>query len=421
MGGNSKNNVSLQVLFPPTPNSSPVKHKLSTNSLDSVVGDGFTTEEITAALQPKPIEPWHPSIDYEESDICDLSPGPKAVTFMGRVCNIFDVANTPKTPRSAKGCVKLCIKDDTAAITLRLWYASAVPELRLGSLVSVWTNHISNGENGSLSSTTAPLFVSLFPERDRSCHLMHHENSDDGTLCKRPLGHRTGQPLSNLMTLRNFIDGGSDVVGARIIVVVKSIGPKKKITRKDESVVENVNIHVQDDTAEATLGLWATAANSPLSRTSSDTTINPEAVATKQGWKPGETVLLLQSPNCKLSRAVYLSPSTSTLLDLNPSLPDTTYLRQYSQHTLSRSLLNPAFPTGVLDLHALVSSPVRCLYTLAELDELARSAPQEVFQGFLSVLVTQLGLQECLQRGRLFCGECFLLFVGDVGSGWSCG
>jgi hypothetical protein len=83
-----------------------------------VVGDGFTAEEVQEALKPKPAEPWHPQTEYAELDIRDLEPGPKAVTFMGRVANIFDVANTTKTPRSAKGCVKLCVKDDRAAITV---------------------------------------------------------------------------------------------------------------------------------------------------------------------------------------------------------------------------------------------------------------------------------------------------------------
>ena len=139
MGGNSKSDAPIQAFFPPTPNSSPTK--VSPPTSGSAPGDGFTSDEIAEALRPKPAAPWQPTTEYEESDICDLYPGPKAVTFMGRVCNIFDVANTPKTPRSAKGCVKLCVKDDTGAITLRLWYASAMPDLRLGSLVSVWTNH----------------------------------------------------------------------------------------------------------------------------------------------------------------------------------------------------------------------------------------------------------------------------------------
>jgi len=136
MGGSGKVDASIQAFFPPTPQSSPAKRP----SVDDI-GDGFTAEEIQVALQPKLPEPWQPPGKYTESDICDLRPGPKAVTFMGQVCNLFDVANTPKTPRSARGCVKLCVKDETGATTVRLWYAHHMPALRLGSLVSIWTTH----------------------------------------------------------------------------------------------------------------------------------------------------------------------------------------------------------------------------------------------------------------------------------------
>lgn len=141
--------------------------------------------------------------------------------------------------------------DDRLTVLLlrqvRLWYADRMPKLRLGCLVSVWLTHgecfcsislridearlirtpVSNGENGSLSSSSAPLFASLFPERDRTCHLMVHENSDDGQVLRRPLGYRKGYPLSGVMTLQNFADGGYDVNDAKILVVVKSIGAKK--------------------------------------------------------------------------------------------------------------------------------------------------------------------------------------------------
>lgn len=99
-------------------------------------------------------------------------------------------------------------------VLLKAWYAD--------------TGAVSKDEYGNLSSTAAPLFASLFPERDRSCHFMVHENSDDGTMYKRPLEHREGRPLQGLMTLQNFVDGGYDVVDARILVVVKSVGQRKK-------------------------------------------------------------------------------------------------------------------------------------------------------------------------------------------------
>lgn len=159
MGGTGKGDASIQAFFPPTPSPSPVKAASSSHpSSDAPIGDGFTADEVQAALQPKPAEPWQPLGDYAECEIRDLYPGPRAVTFMGRVANIFDVANTPKTPRAAKGCVKLCVKDDSGAITVssfartdvanadvllqvRLWFAAHQLPIRLGSLVSIWTNH----------------------------------------------------------------------------------------------------------------------------------------------------------------------------------------------------------------------------------------------------------------------------------------
>lgn len=79
-----------------------------------------------------------------------------------------------------------------------------------------------------LSSSSAPLFASLFPERDRSCHIMVHENSDDGKMYRTPLDYREGLPINRLMTIQTFMDGGFDVVDAKILVVIKSIGAKRK-------------------------------------------------------------------------------------------------------------------------------------------------------------------------------------------------
>jgi hypothetical protein len=154
-----------------------------------------------------------------------------------------------------------------------------------------------------MSSAGAPLFVSLFPRRDRNCHVMVHQNSDDGKMFDRPLGFREGVPLDRLMTVENFLDGGYDVTDGRILVVVKSVGAKKKITRQDGTVTENLNVQVQDDTGEAMLGLWGTLTWSALTTVSiADTDI----AAGRRGWKPGETVLLIQNPGWKFGRTVCL-------------------------------------------------------------------------------------------------------------------
>lgn len=132
-------NSSIQAFFCPSP--APFRSSPTKQDPNSSIGDGFTSQEVEEALKSTPPKIWQPEVEYADCEIRDLYPGPRAVTFMGRIANIFDVANAPKTPRSAKGCLKLCVKDDRDAITIRLWYANRFPNIRLGSLVSVWTNH----------------------------------------------------------------------------------------------------------------------------------------------------------------------------------------------------------------------------------------------------------------------------------------
>lgn len=89
------------------------------------------------------------------------------------------------------------------------------------------------------------------------------------------------------------------------------------MNRKDGSTTENVNLQVQDDTAEATLGLWGTAALSPCATASEDElalSTNPDAISAKQGWKPGETILLLEAPGWKLGRTVSRTNCSLTAL-----------------------------------------------------------------------------------------------------------
>ncbi|KAM3418267.1 hypothetical protein BST61_g4268 [Cercospora zeina] len=403
MGGSKSNNASIQAYL--TPVTSPVKSP----AVETPVGDGFTAEELQEALKPKLQETWHPDCEYADMEISDLIAGPKAVTFMGRVANIFDVANSSRTPRSAKGCVKLCVKDGSGAITVRLWYAAHLPAIRLGSLVSVWVNHISNGENGMLSSSSAPLFTSIFPERDRNCHIMLHENSDDGKMYRTPLEYKENVPINGLMTLETFTNGGYDVVDAKLLVVVKSISAKRKVTRKDESVTQNINLQVHDDTGEATLGLWGTSASSPLASQASE---HSEASMTtaREAWKPGETVLLLHAPGWKLGRNLYLNLTSTTTIDLNPAIPDTTWLRKWSLRLRTREALNPPFPQDIFSASCVRESSLRCLYTLGDLDELARNSrdPIEttIFQGYLSLVITDFQLVDYWKRHMLFSGEC---------------
>lgn len=126
----------------------------------------------------------------------------------------------------------------TLSFEVRLWYAHQDYSLRLGQLVTIWAVHVSNGIQGSYSSAAAPLFVSIFPERDRTCHLMTHENSDDGVICTTPLNYHEGKALSGLMTMRSFIDGGYELSDCKILVCVKSIGAKKRGKHTSDAPVQ---------------------------------------------------------------------------------------------------------------------------------------------------------------------------------------
>lgn len=83
-------------------------------------------------------------------------------------------------------------------------------------------------EASSLSLRNASLVTSIFPERDNSCYFMVQDSADSATLCRTPLGYRDGKQLAGLMTLKNFVEGGSDVEDGKILVCVKSVGGRKK-------------------------------------------------------------------------------------------------------------------------------------------------------------------------------------------------
>ena len=87
---------------------------------------------------------------------------------------------------------------------------------------------MANAESSSLTLKGALLKTSIFPERDNSCYLLVQKNSDDGTLCKVPHNYKVGKQLAGLMTLKNLVEGGHDVVEGKVLVCVKSIGGKRK-------------------------------------------------------------------------------------------------------------------------------------------------------------------------------------------------
>jgi len=150
---------------------------------------------------------------------------------MGRVVNFYNVAKPSKQHKAAQGYLKIQLADNTGVLTVRLWYNNTVYPIRLGQLVTLWTVHVSNSsEHNSLAPSTAPLFTSIFPEGERNCYFIIHENSDDGTQFKRPFNCKDSSTLPGLMALKTFADGGYDMDDPKLLVCIKSIGAHKKCT-----------------------------------------------------------------------------------------------------------------------------------------------------------------------------------------------
>ena len=109
--------TSIQSFFQPEAPSTQKTQKPAAHHEPSDTSDGFTTNEIEAALHPS-LHKWQPRTAYNDTDIRDLVPGPGCVAVMGRVVNFHHIATPSKMPKAATGCLKLTVKDDTGAFTV---------------------------------------------------------------------------------------------------------------------------------------------------------------------------------------------------------------------------------------------------------------------------------------------------------------
>ncbi len=82
-------------------------------------GDGFTKEESENLLDPLKT-PFNPSREYTQRDIGLLTPGPQAVTFIGRVVNFNTQYGKSKSHAAATGWHHMIVKDDTGAICVNI-------------------------------------------------------------------------------------------------------------------------------------------------------------------------------------------------------------------------------------------------------------------------------------------------------------
>lgn len=78
-------------------------------------GDGFTEEEVVDNFNPLNCK-FDSSREYEDSPIGQLVPGPRAVTFAGRIVHVGTMYGKDSKHPKAAGWHNLTVKDDSAAI-----------------------------------------------------------------------------------------------------------------------------------------------------------------------------------------------------------------------------------------------------------------------------------------------------------------
>lgn len=193
------------------------------------------------------------------------------------------------------------------------------------------------------------------------------------------------------------------------------------VTNKDGHSNDVVSVGVFDDSMEASLSLWGITA------------------ASANGWTPSYTVLLITSPGCNSSHRHWLSLTATSLVEVDPDLRDTAWLRVFAGRFAKREHVNPAFPLrgigqclGISILisyestvytAALMDNPSRILYTLADIDQQVRESPKgqsdvlesallgrtereaECFSGFLNLIIFELKFVILYRRRMLLCAE----------------
>ena len=183
---------------------------------------------------------------------------------------------------------------------------------------------------------------------------MIHKNSGGDGIGNTPLEYRKGQPLPGLMTLESYLNSGHDgVTEAKILVCVKSIGAKKRITKTSGGESDLADVLLFDHTGEVRLTLWNDIINSAKS------------------WQPGKTVLLISNPKYRVeySGKGSIGLQHSTMVDVHPDFPDTEWLRKHATGLTKKESLCLEFPENVWDVEGVEYGIQRILFTLAEIDD----------------------------------------------------
>lgn len=141
-----------------------------------------------------------------------------------------------------------------------------------------------------------------------------------------------------------------------------------------------------DDTADATLTLYASLCKSATS------------------FQPSKTILLISSPGWRIERTAKLSLNANSRIDIDPDTGDARRLRVLAQRLTKKEHINPPFPA--IDISCYEESPVRALYSFADIDDFARTNPREELLGYASCIITSINIVVPYKRNMLLSAEC---------------
>ncbi|KAI1176564.1 hypothetical protein F4777DRAFT_587821 [Nemania sp. FL0916] len=353
-------------------------------------GDGFTSSEVEALVNPLSRE-FRPSRHYDACPIADIQTGPHDYIITGRMVNFSMSGGPHRLSANASGYYFLVISDGTAAIAIKLYCNESEYRPLLGQRITI--GHI----------PYCSIATTIHPGRNGATHIEFHVDepgSDDDKLLRCPLEVNTEEYdyLSGLMTLKSFLASGYDLGEGKILVCVRSVGPRRTIhPRKREGTLDLVEVGVYDDTAHCVLKLWE------------------DKIPSAKSWIPNRTILLISQPWCQVNHhssrqnenSLDVGIGYSSMVDVDPDFPEAMWLRTKIQDLAKKERVLVPFPTNIWDVELAMHGPNRFLYTLAELEDQVRNDnPPGNFTGKLSVIVKELNLMDHWRKSTTCCTEC---------------
>ncbi|KAI0535413.1 hypothetical protein GGR58DRAFT_529488 [Xylaria digitata] len=344
-------------------------------------GDGFTSSEVEAVINPL-ARPFQPSRHYDACPIAELETGLHNYEITGRLVNFSSTGGS---------YFFLVVSDGTAAIAY---------QPLLGQRVTLWATAISAGNQAEIGHIPlCSVATTLYPGRNGATHIQFHVDnagSEEGRSLRHPLEASVERinHLPGLMTLKSFLASGYDTGTGKILVCVRSVGPRRSIaSKKREATLDLVEVGIYDDTANCVLKLWQ------------------DKIPSVKSWIPNQTILLISQPWCGLNdrtnRRAEVGIGYSSMVEIDPDYPEATWLRGKIQDMAKRESVIIPFPTSSWDLQLAMYGPNRTLYTLAELEDQVRNQdPARNFTGKLNVVVLEMNLMDHWRKNSTYCTEC---------------